>query len=308
MVDIPIPEPGEGEVLIKVEAAGIIFADSQMRRGEYVNLPASLPIIPGREVAGVVDRVGPGVTHLKPGMRVSAYMYGGGYAEYAKAFARDVVCLPERVSFLQSLVYHINLPVAYICYHHWGKIQPTETILLHAAAGGIGTLLTQIAKRRAKNVIIALSSSDEKLAYCRSIGADYGINYKKTDYVEEVLRITGGKGVDISLNSTAGPTLKTDPYAIRPTGRWVIYSHAAGKGLIDPFEVMLIKSLTLSVSSVYTVFDREEFRLARDFLDHWLHTEELISVAKTFPLEEVVAAHELIDTQQSYGKIALVMH
>ena len=240
-------------------------------------------------------------------MRVSAHMHTGGYAEYAAASVKNVIQLPDRVSFLQGLVYHLNLRVAYIMYCVAGCIKPHDTILLHAAAGGVGTLFTQIAKRRANNVIIALSSSDDKLEYCQNGGADYGINYRNTDYVEEVLRITGGKGVDVCLNSVAGPTLKTDPYVIKPMGRWVINGHAAGKGTIDPYEVMLIKSITVSIFSVYTVFEREEFRQATKFMENWLHTEALISPAKTFPLEEVAEAHHWMDSHRSYGKIALVI-
>ena len=304
LVEVPVPEPSPDEVLIKVEAAGIVFADTQMRRGDYVNLP-SLPFVPGREVSGTVERVGGKVTHVTPGMRVTADMHTGGYAEYARAAAKNVVPLPDRASFLQGLVYHINLRIAYLAYFTFGRIQPGETLLVHAAAGGIGTLLTQVAKRRGKNTVIALASSDEKLAYCRAAGADHCINYRRTDYVEEVLRITDGAGVDVSINSVGGPTLQTDPRAIRPRGRWLIYGYAGGKGRIDPNAVMP-RSLTATIFSVYTVREREEYRQATAFLQEWLRTEDLVSVTRIFPLEDVVAAHHWIEGQHSHGKIALV--
>jgi NADPH2:quinone reductase len=322
LVNVPIPDPGEDEVLIKVAAASVIFADSLMRRGVYLNPPASLPFIPGREVAGIVEKVGAKGTsagstlaervgaktiNIKEGMRVMARLHTGGYAEYATASLKNVMMLPDRVSFLQSLVYNVNLPIAYLCYYPFGQVQPCDTILLHAAAGGIGTLITHIARRRAHNVVIALSSSDEKVEYCLEQGADYGINYSRMDYVEEVLRLTGGRGVDVSLNSVAGPTLKRDLHVIRPLGRLVIYGSAAGESLIDPYEVMLPKSLTVSAFSVYTILERDEYRRATDFLVNWLHTEELMSVTKTFPLEDTVAAHRWMDEKRSKGKIALVM-
>lgn len=306
IVDVPVPKPAEDEVLIKVKASGVIFADILMRKGDYPALPSSLPFIPGREVAGIVDQVGANVTSIKPGMRVMGQTHTGGYAEYAKTSMNQVICLPDRVSYLQGLVYFVNLRVAFMVYNVFGKVQPKDTILAHAAAGGIGTLLIQIAKRRGNNVVIALSSSDEKLEYCRSNGADHLINYKTTDYVEEVLRITDGEGADVSLNSVGGPTLETDPYAIRPTGRWVIYGHAAGKGLINPYE-HLLKSLTINVSSIYTYFAREEFQQANDFLENWLQTEPLISVTKTFRIEDVQEAHRWLEDQHSFGKLALVM-
>lgn len=322
LVEVPIPEPGEGEVLVKVEAASVIFADSMMRRGVYINPGFPPPFIPGREVAGTVVDTGAGPSkgdlsfaektgakgvRIKPGTRVTASVYTGGYAQYAVASAKDIVCLPDRVSFLSGLVYHTNLRIAFLVYHVVGQIQPTETILLHAAAGGIGSLVTQIAKKRARNVVIALSSSRKKLDFCLANGADYGVNYKATDYVEEVLRLTGGKGVAVSLNSVSGPTLKTDPYVIKPLGRLVLYGEAAGPGTIDPREMAALKSLTVKFFSVYTVREREEFRQATDFLEHWLQTEELMSVSRVFSLEEVVDAHHWMDQQQSVGKIALVM-
>ena len=307
IVDVPIPEPAEDEVLIKTHVAGIIFADSLMRRGIYIKQPPSIPFIMGREVAGVVEKVGATVTNFQPGDRVMGFMQTGGYAEYSTALGKFVLRLPDRVSFEQGIVYHIPLRTAYLMYYIAGQIKPLDTILLHAPAGGIGTLITQIAKRRANNVVIALTSSDEKIEYCLANGADYGINYNTSDYVEEVLRITGGKGVDVSLNSVAGPTLKTDPYAIKPLGRWVLYGTAAGQGPVDPFDVMLIKSITLCLFSVYTVREREEYREAYNFMENWLHTEELMSVSKTFPLENVVEAHHYVEEQRSVGKIALVM-
>ena len=305
IVDVPVPDPAEGEVLIKVEDAGVIFADILVRRGEYVMSPP-LPFVPGREVSGTVEKVGAGVSDLEPGMRVVATMLVGGYAEYAVAPSASVTRLPDRVSFSQGLIYHINLPVAYLACYPFGKIQPEETILLHAAAGGIGSLITQIAKRRGNNTVIALSSSDEKVEHCRSNGADHCINYRTTDYVEEVLRLTGNKGVDVCLNSVGGPTLETDPKVIRPLGRWVIYGHAAGKGLIDPYAAdTLLKSLTVNLFSIYTTLGTRIFEQAIDFKEDWIKKEALDNVSKRFPLEEVSAAHKWMEDQHSYGKITL---
>jgi len=307
LVDIPVPEPADNEVLIKVKAASVIFADILMRKGDYPALPASLPFVPGREVAGIVERVGAGVTSIKPGMRVLGQMHTGGYAEYAKTTADQVSVLSDHVSYLQGLVYFVNLRVAWMVYHAFGKVQPQDTILVHAASGGVGSLITQIAKRRYNNVVIALAETDAKMEFCRLNGADHVINHAQTDYVQEVLRLTGGQGVDVSLNSIGGPTLQTDPDAIKPLGRWVIYGYAAGKGLIDPYK-HLIKSITIAPFSIYAFIFRDEWRQAQDFLDNWMHTEKgLLSVQKTFRLEEIVQAHHWLEDQQSIGKIAVVM-
>ncbi len=305
IVDVPVPEPAENEVLIRVEEAGVIFADIMVVRGDYVMSP-TLPFIPGREVSGTVEKVGAQVSDLEPGMRVVATLLVGGYAEYAVAPSTNVTLLSERLSFSQGLIYHINLPVAYLAYHAFGKIQPEETILLHAAAGGIGSLITQVAKRRGNNTVIALSSSEEKADHCRSNGADHCINYRTTDYVEEVLRLTGGKGVDVCLNSVGGSTLESDPKAIRPLGRWVLYGYAAGKGLIDPYAAdTLLKSLTVNLFSIYTTLGTEIFERAVAFRDDWIAHEALDTVTKRFPLEEVSAAHEWMEDQHSFGKIVL---
>lgn len=303
--DIPVPEPKDNEILIRVSVSGVVFADTQMRRGEYVNLPI-LPFTPGREVAGVVEKVGGKVDGICPGMRVSADMHTGGYAEYAIAAADTAIILPDRVSYEQAIVHHVNLRVAYLYYYTFGQVQPGETILLHAAAGGIGNLVIQIAKRcGVNNTVIALSSSDKKLERCRFAGADYCINYRTSNYVEEVLRITGGRGVDVSMNSVGGWTLETDHLAIRPRGRWLINGYAGGKGLIDPY-AFILKSLTLSIFSIYTVRHDEAFRDATLFLEIWLRNETLDGCSRVFRLEDVAQAHEWIEGQQSYGKIGLV--
>lgn len=307
LVDVPVPIPAEKEVLIKVKASSVIFADILMRKGDYPALPASLPFIPGREAAGIVDRIGADVTSITPGMRVMGQMHTGAYAEYAKTTVNEIFVLPEGVTFFQGLVYFANLRVAYMVYNAFGKVKPEDTILVHAASGGVGSLITQIARRRGNNTVIALAETDEKLEFCRANGADYLVNTARTDYVKEVMRITNNQGVDVSLNSIGGPTLETDPDAIKPLGRWVIYGYAAGKGRIDPYKHML-KSLTITASSIYTYVFREEYQQAMDFLKEWLSTEsDPLSVTKTFRLEEIVQAHHWFEDRHSIGKIAVVM-
>lgn len=302
--DIPVPEPSENEVLIRVEAAGVIFGDVLTRLGVDPRLPEVMPYTPGMEVAGVIEKVGAGVTSLKPGARVMSYVPFGGYAEFAVASAGQVIPLPDNVSFLQGVTHLVNLPVAWLAYNVFGAVKPGDTILLHAASGGVGQLITQIAKQSGSTVI-ALASSQEKLDFCRENGADHLINYKTTDYVAETLRLTGGKGVDVSLNSVAGPTLETDPFAIRSVGRWAIYGYAAGREPIDPFKHFL-KSLTINVSATYAYVARPEFRQAQAFAIEWIRTQPLAAPTRTFRLEEVQLAHAWLESQQSIGKTALV--
>lgn len=305
IADLPRPRPDDGEVLIRVGAAGVVYADTQMRRGDYVNLPPSLPFTPGREVAGVIEEVGPRVGGWKAGDRVMANMHTGGYAEYALAKAADLVALPERADFLQGIACNTNLRVAYLCYYFFAQVQPGETLLVHAAAGGIGSLILQIAKRRGRNKVIALVSAQEKADYCLGLGADHCINTREADYVEEVLRITSGAGVDVSFNSVAGPTLLTDPAAIRIFGRWMINGYAGGRESIDPARVMH-RSLTIKVFSIYNVFGTPAFAAATEFLHEWLATEPLTGCTRVFALEAAGDAHRWIEGRHSTGKIALL--
>lgn len=301
--DVPMPVPGPGEVLVKVEIAGLIFGDICTRLGTDPALPDHMPYTPGLEVAGTVEALGPGVEGVAVGMRMMAFIPHGGNAEYAIAPAHQVVPIPDHVRFDQAICYLLNAPVAYFVYYVFGAVKPDDTVLIHAGAGGLGTLITQIGKRRHNNRIIALASTDEKVDYCLSQGADFAINYRTHDYVEEVLRITDGKGVDVSLNSVSGPTLDTDPYAIRPLGRWAIYGWAAGQRSFDPFK-HFTKALTINVSAGYAYVNQPEFKEALAFRANWLQNEELISPTRFFSLDEAQNAHRWLEGQQSIGKCA----
>jgi NADPH:quinone reductase len=307
VVDVPIPTIDSREVLVKVEAAGIIFADVLQRRGGYGPPKRPFPFTMGIEVAGTVEKLGAEVTGFEVGNRVVGTLQFGGYAEYAAVPARTLRVIPGRVSFEQALVYVINLPAAFIHYSTFGNVQPGETLLVHAASGGVGSLITQITKRRGKNnKVIALASSDEKLAFCKQNGADYCINYRKEDYVQAVKKITDNRGADLVCNSVGGETLATDPSVVkRLTGRWLISGAAAGRGTIDPY-AFLYESITVRSFSIHTLEGTEEHKKVHRFLDEWLRTEELIEPAHVFKLDDIAAAHDLIEQQRSFGKVILV--
>jgi NADPH2:quinone reductase len=307
VVEVDIPAIKSGEVLVKVEASGIIFADVLQRRGAYGPPRRPFPFAMGIEVAGTVEKVGAEATGFEPGMRVVGTLEFGGYSEYAAVPARRLRPIPARVSFKQALVYIVNLPVAYIHINTFGNLAAGETVLVHAAAGGVGSLITQVAKRRGtNNTVIALASSEEKLAFCKKMGADHVINYRTHDYVEEVKKITDNRGADLVCNSVGGETLKTDPRVVkRLTGRWLISGSASGRAVIDPY-AFLYESITVRAFSIHTLEGTEEHKKAFRFLDEWLRTEELIDPPHVFKLADVAAAHDLIEQQHSYGKVILV--
>lgn len=307
IVDVDVPTPADTDVLVKVEAAGVIFADVLQRRGNFGPPRRPFPFTMGSEVAGVVARVGRRVTGFEPGQRVVGKLAFGGYADFALVPESTLYRLPPRASFEQGLVYMINLPSAYSQFAMFGQVQPGETLLIHAAAGGVGSLLTQIAKRRGTNItVIALASTDEKLEFCRRNGADHVINYRKEDYVEAVRRITDNRGVDVVFNSVGGATLQTDPKLVkRLTGRWLISGAADGAGVIDPY-AFIYESITVRSVSIHTLEGTEEYPKLFRFLEDWLNTEALVDPGHVFGLSEVAAAHDLLEQRRSHGKVVLI--
>lgn len=309
IVEVDKPAISAKEVLVKVEAAGIIFSDVIERRGGYGPPAQGFPYAIGWEVAGTIEKLGADVTEFELGQRVGGTFPAGygGYVEYAAVPARTLRPIPARVGFEQALVYLINLPVAYSHYATFGQTQPDETILVHAASGGVGSMLTQLAKRKGNhNTVIALASSEEKLEFCKAMGADHTINYREVDYVDAVKKLTDNRGVDVVFNSVGGSTLATDPKIIKKlTGRWVITGAAAGVAAIDPY-AFIYDSITVRSCSVLTLEGTDEQKKSLRFLDDWLKTEPLIEPTRVFKLTDVAAAHDLLEQQRAFGKIVLV--
>ena len=307
--DIETPTIGDKEVLVKVAAAGIIYADVLERQGVYGPPEQPFPLTLGIEVAGTIEAVGKAVQRYAVGDRVAGnldYAHHGGYAEYAAVRANNLRPIPERCSFAQAMVYMVNLPVAYHHFYTFGQVQPGETLLIHAASGGVGSLITQIAKRKGQdNTVIALASNEEKMAFCAANGADHCINYREVDYVEAVKELTQGRGVEVVCNSVGGDTLANDPKIIKPLrGRWLITGASNGAKSINPWS-FIYDSITVKPFSVLTLPGTEEFRLAFQFLDQWLAEETLIDPTHVFSLEQATEAHQLIEQQKSFGKIIL---
>ncbi|HYM34828.1 MAG TPA: zinc-binding dehydrogenase [Steroidobacteraceae bacterium] len=306
------PTPGAGEVLIKVHYAGLRWGDIMQRNG----LPRRMrtpPYVPGQEASGVVESVGPGVTTLKPGMRVAAFPLDGAYAEYLAVAQDRVSAVPEHVPLDRVLAYPVNLRTAYFLVYVWGKVQPGESVLLHAAAGGVGLLALQIMKRKLKDVnVIALAGSDEKIALCKANGADHAINYKKENYVEAVNRVVGEKpkglnigppvgGVHVALNGVSGPTLATDLAVIRKRGRWVIYGYAGGRATIDTSGYGYDGIAIMPFSSLAWA-GTPEYEASNVFVKKWLATEELIAPT-VHTLDEVKEVQRAMEQGQTIGKV-----
>lgn len=313
--ELPRPEPGPGEVLIKVAYGGLRWGDIMQRNG-IPSRARKPPFLAGQEATGVVEAVGPSVKAVRPGTRVMATALTGAWAEYIAVPEVVVTPIPERVSLEQMLAYPVNLLTAYYAVNVWAKVQPGERVLLHAAAGGVGLLALQIMKRKLKDVtVVALASSEEKLKLVRENGADYAINYKTTNYVDEISRLFGpkatgfqtggerGGGVDVSLNGVSGPTIETDPKVIRKRGRWVIYGWAGGRAVIDPSKFGY-DGITVMPFSMIAWMGTPEHRAGVAFVREWLETEKLIEPT-VYPLERAADAERAMEQGQTIGKVVL---
>lgn len=299
--EVEKPVPQAGEVLIKTVAAGINYADTMLRQGTYMVKPP-LPFTPGFEVAGVVEAVGAGVTNWQAGARVMAKMRDGGYAEYAVAKERDVVPIPEGMDegAATALLAQGLTALGLI-----KDLRAGETILIHAAAGGVGSLLVQLAKKRGARVL-GTASSAEKLALVTSLGADVGINYTETDWFEQVLRATNGKGADLIIEMVGGEIGRQNLKCLAPLGTMIVYGAASGEDYqISPLgllpKMQTVKGYTLMLESAENVaaYSQE--------LSDLVSAGQLQVSVQTFPLAEAAAAHAAIEGRQTTGKVVLTV-
>jgi len=300
--DIPVPEPGPGQVRIKVAYAGLRWGDFYSLAGLFAASQPKPPFVPGQEVAGVIDKLGPDVTNVKVGDRVGSSVSYGAFAEYALAPANGLSLVPERCGLDQYLVYYINLRVAYLAVYTFGKVKDGEKILVHAPVGGIGQMIIEILRKRFKDItIVAVTSSPEKMELAKAIGADYAINYKTTDYVKETLKIMGGRKIDVSFNGVGGSTMKVDAQVIRPLGRWILHGFTAGveAPVFSGYDAHTI--IPWSILPVIMYWP-EEFSRATAFLDDWVSKEKLMD-AVVYPLEKIAEGEKALQSGKSTGKI-----
>jgi len=303
--EVPLPEPGRGEARIKVEAAGVNFTDIYNRIGLY---KGTLPYTLGSEAAGVVDAVGPEVTEVKPGDRVAYAMHLGAYAEYVVVPAWRLVPLPPAIDGRTAAAVILQGMTAHYLTHSTYPLKPGETVLVHAAAGGVGRLLVQVAKRLGARVIGTVSS-EEKARLAREAGADEVILYTKEDFEEAVNRATGGRGVDVVYDSVGKTTAEKSLNCLRPRGYLVLFGNASGAAPpVDPLALMAKGSLYLTRPTLthYAGNRAELLQRARAVFD-WVASEQVkVRIAKTLPLAEAAEAHRALEGRGVAGKILLL--
>ena len=302
--DVPVPVPGPGQALVRIEAAGINYIDIYHRTGLY---PQPLPLTLGREGAGTVEAIGPGVTVVRPGDRVAGETMQGAYAELALAPAERLVPLPERVSarlgaaaLLQGMTAQYLVKATY-------PLRRGDACLVHAAAGGMGLLLCQMASRIGARVI-GTASTEEKAALARDAGASDVILYTQEDFAPAVRRLTGGAGVQVVYDSVGRTTFLKSFECLAPRGMLVLYGQSSGP--VAPFDPQLLNKggslfLTRPTLAHYTATREELLERAADVLGQVADDVLRVTIGLELPLEQAAEAHRRLESRATTGKVLL---
>jgi NADPH2:quinone reductase len=299
------PEPGEGQVRIEVKAAGINFADIMQRRGHYHGGPEP-PYVPGMEVAGVIDAVGEGAGR-EVGEEVVSMVNMGGYAEYAVADAMGLMDVPEDVSFEEAAGFPVQYLTAHNCLFEWGGLEEGDSVLIHAAAGGVGTAAVQLASEAGAEVF-GTASTQEKLDKAASLGCDHPINYTEEDFVE-ICKAETDYGVDMVLDGIGGDTTEQSLDALKEFGTLVVYGAASGRPGQPPTDKLLFGNVTVEGYHLGRGIELEPMKVmgAVPELTEMLGDGTLeVQVGTSFDLADAAEAHQYIEDRKSSGKVVLV--
>lgn len=299
-----VPEPGAGEVRIDVAAAGLNFADVMQRRGHYRGGPEP-PFVPGMEAAGTVDAVGDDVER-EVGDRVVA-LTDEAYAEYVTAPEASLFDVPESMSFAEAAGFPVQFLTAHNCLHNWGDLTAHDRVLVHAAAGGVGTAAVQLAAHAGAESF-GTASTGEKLELAADLGLDHGVNYEEEDFREAVDAETEGEGVDLVLDGVNGETFDRSLDALASFGRIVVYGAASGEVAKPDTTDLLFENKSVLGFHLGNAIEKDPSRVlgAVSDLRRLLAQGDLeVVVGETFPLEDAAEAQEHLETRRSVGKVVL---
>ncbi len=297
--EVETPRPRQGEVMIKTAVAGINYADIMLRTGKYLFTPP-LPFTLGFEVAGTIEAVGAGVEGLESGQRVIASMQGGGYAEYALADARRVVPIPENLEFGKATALLVQGLTALGLLKN---LQAGQTVLIHAAAGGVGSLLVQLAKHKGARVI-GTAGTAQKLDIVKDLGANVGINYTKADWTERVLEATEGKGVDLLIEMVGGEIGSQNLGLLADGATMIVYGAASGEDFQISALGLLGRNLTVRGYTLYSEKPETLAAFTRELMSQ-VEADKLRVMVQEFPLTEAPRAHASIEGRKTTGKVVL---
>jgi len=305
LVDLPVPKAKANEAVVKIAASGVNFIDVYFREGRY---PAALPFTDGQEAAGTVTEVGSDVKSVKVGDRVAYSNVMGSYAEYAAVPADRLVRVPDKINDQQAAAAMLQGMTAHYLINTTYPLKKDETALIHAAAGGVGLLLVQMAKNLGAHVI-GTAGTDEKAKLAREAGADEVIVYATQDFEAETKRLTGGKGVHVVYDGVGKSTFEKGLNVLRPRGYMVLFGGASGP--VQPFDpIVLSQKGSLFVtrpSLIHYVALREELEKRSGDVFAMIAAGKLkLRISKTYKLEEVQQAHRDLEGRKTTGKILLV--
>ncbi len=303
----PVPEPGAGEVLVKVAHAGVNRPDVMQREGHY-DPPPGVTDIPGLEVSGVVVALGDGVTDLREGDAICALVAGGGYGEYVTAPVPQCLPAPKNLSMAEAAALPETFMTVWTNVLERGALKPGETFLVHGGASGIGTTAIQVAAEMGARVFATAGSAD-KCAACEKLGAERAINYREEDFVEVLREATGGKGADVILDMVGGDYLPKNIKLLNRDGRLVNIAFMKGSKAEVNFMTVMLKRLTITGSTlrVQSVERKGEIAAAlREKIWPLIEAGKIKpQLYKTFPLTGANAAHRLMESSEHIGKIVL---
>jgi NADPH2:quinone reductase len=305
LVDLPVPKPKPDEAVVQIKAVGVNFIDVYFRDGRY---PAPLPFVNGQEAAGVVTTVGSQITNVKPGDRVAYTGVLGSYAQYAAVPADRLVHIPDKLDFSHAAAAMLQGMTAHYLCHSTYPLKRAETALIHAAAGGVGSLLVQMAKRIGARVI-GTAGSEEKAKLARDAGADDVILYTQQDFEVETMRLTVGKGVDVIFDGVGKTTFDKDLNLLHPRGYLVLFG--ASSGAVPPFDPIRLSqkgSLFLTRPSLaHYIATREELeQRSTDVMQMIIAGDLELRIQHTYPLAKAQEAHRELEGRKTTGKILLI--
>lgn len=304
--DVPLPEPKTGEVRIKVEAAALNRADLGLRKGAYRISPDQLPVIPGREFAGAIDKLGANTTDYSLGQRVVAYPSLGGYAQYAVAKTSEIRPVPDGLSSAQAAAVPTVFLTAWFGLSTDGDLKAGEWLLVQGGSSGVGTAAIQIAKHLGAKVI-ATTGSEEKARRLRKLGADATIDVSQNDFLPEVMRVTGERGADVVLEMIGGEVYRKSLQALAPGGRLFSIGGAFGAIPDSPPELTAgRKAMRFSITN-HLKAKPDDFKQLDEILRLVQQKQFQVVVDKSFPLAETRAAQRYLEGREHFGKVMLTM-
>lgn len=306
LVDTATPQPGAGQALVRLAASGVNFIDVYFRTGLY---KSDSPIAIGSEGAGTVESIGNGVTEVSPGDRVAYAMARGSYAEYAVVPAAQLVKIPDHVDFQTAAAAMLQGMTAHYLTHSTYPLKSGESCLVHAAAGGAGGLVVQMAKMLGARVFGTVST-EEKARIARENGVDEAILYTQVDFDAEVKRFTGGKGVDVVYDSVGKSTFDKSLNSLRPRGVMALFGQSSGS--VPPFEPNILNgkgSLYLTRPSLgHYLLTREELVWRAGDVLRWIDEGKLkLRIDRVYPLADAASAHRDLESRRTAGKLLLAV-